>query len=113
MSDHEFTIKTTEIDAGGKDYRFVVRAPWLRGVLEDGEATATSRDGVVEVRASKSGPDVVVHGTLDTSVKVPCARCLDPVDIPRQRVIQRPEEALDRIPEEPEQVGQRHIVGRR
>ncbi len=82
MSDHEFTIKTTEIDAGGKDYRFVIRAPWLRGVLEDGEATATSRDGVVEVRASKSGADVVVHGTLDASVKVPCARCLEPVDIP-------------------------------
>jgi uncharacterized protein len=82
MSDHEFLIKTSEIDAGGKDYRFVIRAPWLRGVLEGHEATATSNDGLVEVRASKSGADVVVHGTLNTSVKVPCARCLDPVDVP-------------------------------
>ena len=81
MSDHEFTIKTSEIDAGGKDYRFVLRSPWLRGVLEDNEATATGKDGVVAVRASKSGPDVVVHGSLDATVKVPCARCLEPVDI--------------------------------
>jgi uncharacterized protein len=81
MSDHEFTIKTSEIDAGGKDYRFVIRAPWLRGVLEGHEATATSKDGLVQVRASKSGPDTVVHGSLDASLKVPCARCLEPVDI--------------------------------
>ena len=81
MSDHEFTIKTSEIDAAGKDYRFVLRSPWLRGVLEDHEATAASKDGVVAVRASKSGPDVVVHGSLDATVTVPCARCLDPVDV--------------------------------
>ena len=47
---------------------------------EDHEATATSEDGVLEVRASKSGPDVVVHGTLDVTVNVPCARCLEPFD---------------------------------
>ena len=81
MSDHEFTIKTSEIDAGGKDYRFVLRSPWLRGVLEDHEATATSTDGIVAVRVSKSGPDVVVHGSLDATVRVPCARCLEPVDV--------------------------------
>jgi uncharacterized protein len=81
MSDHEFTIKTSEIDAGGKDYRFVLRSPWLRGVLEGHEATAASNDGVVAVRASKSGADVVVHGSLDATVTVPCARCLEPVDV--------------------------------
>jgi uncharacterized protein len=81
MSAHEFTIKNTELDAGGKEYRFAVRAPWIRGVLEGHEATANEKDGVLEVRASKSGSDVVVHGTLDASLKVPCARCLEPVDI--------------------------------
>jgi uncharacterized protein len=78
---HEFTIKSMDLDAGGKDYRFEVRAPWIRGVLEDHEAKATDRDGKVEVRASKSGTDIVVHGTLDASLIVPCARCLEPVDI--------------------------------
>lgn len=81
MSAHEFTIKTTELDAGGKDYRHAIRAPWLRGVLEDHEAKATDKDGKLEVRASKSGHDVVVHGTIDAVLRVPCARCLEPVDL--------------------------------
>ena len=81
ITDHEFTIRTLDLDAGGKDFSFTVRAPWVRGILEDHEAKATDRDGKLEVRASKSGSDVVVHGTLDASLIVPCARCLDPVDI--------------------------------
>jgi uncharacterized protein len=80
MSAAEFTIKTIDLDAGGKDYRMTVRAPWIRGVLEDHEATASGKDGALEVRASKSGTDVVVHGTLDAVVKVPCARCLEPFE---------------------------------
>ena len=81
ITEHEFTIRTLDLDAGGKDFSFAIRAPWIRGVLEDHEAKATDRDGKVEVRASKSGTDVVVHGTLDASLTVPCARCLEPVDI--------------------------------
>jgi uncharacterized protein len=80
MTAHEFTIKTTDLDAGGKDYRLTVRAPWIRGVLEGHEATATAKDGLLVVRGSKSGPDVVVHGTLDATLRVPCARCLEPFD---------------------------------
>jgi uncharacterized protein len=80
MSAHEFTIKTVDLDAGGKDYRLTVRAPWMRGILEDHEATATATDGLLEIRASKSGLDVVIHGTLDATLNVPCARCLEPFD---------------------------------
>lgn len=79
--DHEFTVRTLDLDAGGKDFSFPIRAAWVRGILEDHEAKATDRDGKLEVRASKSGTDVVVHGTLDASLIVPCARCLEPVDI--------------------------------
>ena len=81
MSAHEFTIKTMDLDAGGKDFRFVVRAPWVRGELEGHEATSTDRDGTLAVRASKSGPDVVIRGTLDASLRVPCARCLEPFEL--------------------------------
>ena len=81
MSAQEFTIKTLDLDAGGKDFRFVVRAPWIRSVLEGHEATSTTRDGAIAVRASKSGLDVVVHGTLDASLTLPCARCLEPFEI--------------------------------
>lgn len=82
MSSHEFSISAAELDAGGRPFRFTVRAAWIRGALEDHEATATSQDGVLAVRASKSGHDVIVAGTLDATLSVPCARCLKPSDLP-------------------------------
>lgn len=82
MSEHEFTIPVTDLDAGGKAYSFPVRHGWIRGVLEGQEATATDHDGKLEVRASKSGADVVVHGALDAELRLPCARCLEPFALP-------------------------------
>lgn len=82
MSAQEYSIPVSELDAGGKQYRFPVRAAWIRGVLEDHEATSGPNDGTIEVRASKSGHDVVVHGTLDAELTVPCARCLEPANLP-------------------------------
>jgi uncharacterized protein len=76
---HEFAIAAGDLDAGGKHYLFPVRAPWMRAALEDHEATAEGADGKLDVRASKSGTDVVVHGTLQAALTVPCARCLEPV----------------------------------
>lgn len=82
MSAHEYTIPVSELDAGGKAYRFSVRAGWVRGALEGHEATSSGEDGALAVRASKSGHDVVVHGTLDAELMVPCARCLEPARLP-------------------------------
>jgi len=82
MSAHEFIIRVTDLDAGGKDYSFAVRPAWVRGALEGHEATASSEEGALAVRASKSGHDVVVHGTLDAKLTVPCARCLEPFTLP-------------------------------
>lgn len=82
MSAHEFSIPVSELDAGGKEYRFVVRPAWMRGALEDHEAKAGDRDGSFVVRASKSGHDVVVAGKLEAELRVPCARCLEPFSLP-------------------------------
>lgn len=82
MSEREFSIPVTELDAGGKEYRFPVRPSWVRGALEDHEAKAGDRDGSLVVRASKSGHDVVVNGKLDAELMVPCARCLEPFSLP-------------------------------
>ena len=81
MSEPEFSIPVSELDAGGKEFSFPVRAAWLRGVLEGHEASTGGTDGRLEVRASKSGHDVVVHGTLDAALTVPCARCLEPTKL--------------------------------
>jgi uncharacterized protein len=77
----EFPIPIADLDAGGRELRFVVRAAWVRGALEDSGATAAGTDGALEVRVSKSGNDVVVHGRLVADLTVPCARCLEDVSV--------------------------------
>jgi uncharacterized protein len=79
MAAHELTISTGDLDSAGRSYAFPLRAAWMRGALEGHEATAAGPDGRLEVRASKSGVDVVVHGTLHAELVAPCARCLEPV----------------------------------
>jgi uncharacterized protein len=78
MSAQEYTIAVSDLDAGGKQ----IRSAWVRGALEGHEATSSGADGALVVRASKSGHDVVVHGTLDAELTIPCARCLEPTTLP-------------------------------
>ncbi|MBX3226660.1 MAG: DUF177 domain-containing protein [Labilithrix sp.] len=59
-----------------------MRAAWVRGALEGHEATTSGKDGKIAVRASKSGHDVIVHGTLDAELEIPCARCLERTVLP-------------------------------
>ncbi|MFO0663431.1 MAG: DUF177 domain-containing protein [Polyangiaceae bacterium] len=76
---HEFPISVADIDAGGKAFTFPIRAVWVRGVLEDHTATTTGKEGKIDVRVSRSGNDIVVHGTLAAELETPCVRCLEPV----------------------------------
>jgi len=78
----EFSFAVRDLDAAGKAERFVVRASWIRGALEGTDVGAAENDGELDVRASKSGTDVVVRGTLKAELTVPCARCLEPARIP-------------------------------
>jgi uncharacterized protein len=82
MDENEFTITVSELDAGGKQHVFAIRPAWVRGALEGHEASAAEQAGKLDVRASKSGHDVVVHGTLEATLRLPCARCLTPFDLP-------------------------------
>jgi uncharacterized protein len=87
MSSHEFAVPAASLDAGGRSVRFTVRATWIRGALEGNEATAAGEDGELDVRLSKSGTDVVVHGRLTARLRAPCARCLEPVTIPVDQAV--------------------------
>jgi uncharacterized protein len=78
---NEFSIAARDLDAAGRSLRFVVRAAWIRGALEGTDVAAAGPDGALEVRASKSGTDVVVRGTLNAELLVDCARCLQPAHI--------------------------------
>jgi uncharacterized protein len=77
----EFPISIADLDAGGREFKFAVRAAWVRGALEETGATAAGPDGELAVRVSKSGHDVVVRGQLNIELVTPCARCLKDVTI--------------------------------
>jgi uncharacterized protein len=78
---HEFSIPIADLDAAGREYTFPVRAAWVRGALEGCDATTSGKDGSLELRVSKSGNDVVVHGHVKAELSAECARCLAPIRI--------------------------------
>jgi uncharacterized protein len=86
----EFFVPARDLDAAGRQFRFGVRAPWIRGAVEGTDIVAAGRDGELDVRLSKSGVDVVVRGTVTAEVIVPCARCLAPARV----VVREPVSAL-------------------
>lgn len=77
----EFSVPVHDLDAAGKHFSFAVPSSWIRGALEGTAVGAAGADGELNVRLSKSGVDVVIHGTLRAEVLVPCARCLEPAPI--------------------------------
>jgi uncharacterized protein len=89
VTPHELTIPVRDLDASGKEVRFTLRAPWLRGMFaaesdatrRRGDEISATKDGELDLRVSKSGTDVVVHGTLEADLEVPCARCLRPAAV--------------------------------
>ncbi len=76
---HEFEVPGSDLDIGGKSKEFVVRAAWVRGILEGTDATTDGKDGSLNVRLSKSDTDVVAHGDLAVGLTMECARCTKPV----------------------------------
>jgi uncharacterized protein len=77
----EFSISVRDLDAAGRQFRLPVRAAWIRGAMEATEVGPGLDDGQLELRLSKSGADVVVRGTLQAELTVPCARCLQPARV--------------------------------
>ena len=75
-----FVVSASELDAGGKEYTRAIPNAWLKSMFEESDALPLG-DGELEVRLSKSGTDVVVHGHAKTDVELPCARCLEPVKV--------------------------------
>jgi uncharacterized protein len=79
--EHEYAIPVSDLDAAGRSVRFPVRSAWIRGALEGTQVDPAGADGVLDLRLSKSGADVVVRGSLRAELIVPCARCLEPARV--------------------------------
>jgi uncharacterized protein len=76
----ELTIPVHDLDAGGKEVRLPLTTSWLKHALEGTEITP-GEGGELDVRLSKSGTDVVIHGELRGELVVACARCLEPARV--------------------------------
>ena len=76
----KFLISASELDAGGKEFALPIPNAWLVTAFDDSDTTPVG-DGAIDVRLSRSGTDVVVHGKARANVEVPCARCLEPVKV--------------------------------
>ncbi len=87
-----FSVTAGELDAGGKEFVRDIPHAWLVTAFEESDATPLG-DGKVDLRLSKSAADVVVHGTLEAHVELPCSRCLEPV-----RIALKPEISLMMVP---------------
>jgi uncharacterized protein len=52
----------------------------LKNAFDESDASPVG-DGAIDVRLSRSGSDVVVHGKAKAEVELPCSRCLKTVTI--------------------------------
>jgi uncharacterized protein len=75
-----FLVSASELDAGGKEYVQPIPNAWLKTAFDDSDATPVG-DGAIDVRLSRSGTDVVVHGKAKADVELPCSRCLEPAKV--------------------------------
>ena len=82
MSDRgTFVVPIPDLDLTGRSVRFPITPAWLRGALEGCEAQPAGSTGQIDVHLSKTGNDVLVQGQIDATLVVPCARCLNPVEL--------------------------------
>jgi uncharacterized protein len=76
-----FVIPIHDLDLAGRSVRFPITPVWLRGALEGCEAQPAGSTGQIDVHLTKTGNEVLVQGQIDAAFVIPCARCLDPVEI--------------------------------
>lgn len=78
----KFVFPIKDIESGMLDIHERVPRVWLAEALGDTDIEATpDQDGHVDVMLTMSGRDVVVRGTIDASVRLPCGRCMQPIDV--------------------------------
>lgn len=75
----QFILDLQDLDAAGKALKATIPVAWLRGALEGCEAAPAGDEGQVELRYSRSGTDLILHGNAHARVEIPCARCTKPV----------------------------------
>jgi uncharacterized protein len=76
-----FVLDIKDIEADGLAKTFAVDPAWLSEALADADLRTPSdaKPGTLDVRAQRSGDDILVQAHLEASVLAACARCLNDV----------------------------------
>jgi uncharacterized protein len=82
-----FTVALRDLDAGEQRRHWVLPAAWIETQLLGTEAKSDGTNGSVDLYLKKTQRQVLVKGTVRARVVMPCARTLDPVEIPLQAEI--------------------------
>jgi uncharacterized protein len=77
----EFVLDIKDIDAEGLHKTFAVDPAWLGEALVDADLRVPSdaTPGTLDVRAQRTGEDILVQAHLTSRVVAACARCLSDV----------------------------------
>jgi uncharacterized metal-binding protein YceD (DUF177 family) len=76
----QFSIPLADLDYGEKEIDEEIPPAWLARAFQGSEAVPREKPGRLSVTVSKSGREVMVRGSAQAYVTMPCARTLDPVD---------------------------------
>jgi uncharacterized metal-binding protein YceD (DUF177 family) len=75
-----FVVPVADVERGPRTVTFTLDEAWLREALEGTEATP-KRAGSATLELSKSGRDILVRGSAEAALTMPCVVTLDPLDI--------------------------------
>lgn len=111
MDKPSFVVRLADLERGAKEVTFTLSEGWLRHALSDAEATPLE-PGTATVELLKSGEHVLVRGSAQVKLTVPCVVTLDPVplDLKPEIFLQ-----LAREPEPPRQksAGNADVAGKK
>lgn len=79
MSPPSFVVKLGDLEQGPRKLTFAIGDAWLAAALAGTEATPGGKPGSVTVELTKNGKDVLVRGSAEAHVTVPCVVTLEPL----------------------------------
>jgi uncharacterized protein len=79
----EFVFNVMDIDERGKEHRLPVPTAWLAKELAgtDVSPAGDAEDGLLDVRLSRNGLEILIHGEVQARLETACSRCLEPATI--------------------------------
>jgi uncharacterized protein len=74
----QFVVLLADLENGPQRTSYIVEKPWFDWALKATEASASEKPGRLELEVIKSAEEVLVRGSIEVEVTLPCARSLAP-----------------------------------